>query len=253
MQVNPLTTSEQAIAAAAALGAEAARLRVLVAEAAAARRDDRLRLRQALVYPALVALLAILGTAWITTRDGPLIHDVEDAFRDPPIPTPRSGWPTVGLVGAGVAAAGTLAAAGLAAWLVRLFRRGARQGTVAARCDVLAELAASDGPADRGDRLARAIVADVDPDAGPLPPLAAYAVARDDVDGRASLLRSTAAFYHGLDERRRRAVRRAVPTGACCVAGLAVLLYGLALFRPLVGLVGTLAVPRDAVAAEDGP
>lgn len=242
-------TSEQAIAEAAALGADADRLRALVAEAAEARRDDRLRLRQALVYPALVTVLAVLGTAWVTARDGPLIHDVEDAFRDPPIPTPRSGWPQVGVAGAAVAATGVLAAAGLATWLGAVVRRDARAGQFAARCDVLAELSGSDCPGTVGDRLARAIVTDVDPDAGPLPPLAAHAVARDDVDGRARLLRSTAAFYRGLDERRRQAVRRAVPTATCCVAGLAVLLYGLALFRPLTGLVDTLAVPRDAVAA----
>ncbi|NBV52405.1 MAG: hypothetical protein EBR83_02550, partial [Verrucomicrobia bacterium] len=33
---------------------------------------------------AAVGVLAILGAAWITTRDGVLIHDVQDAFRDPP-------------------------------------------------------------------------------------------------------------------------------------------------------------------------
>lgn len=250
-------TSEQALTDAAAHGADAERLRALVAEAAEVRRDDRLRLRQALVYPALVAGLAILGTAWVTTRDGPLIHDVEDAFRDPPVPTPRSAWPQVGAAGVAVATIGVLAAAGLAAWLVALVRRDAAAGVLAVRCDVLAELSGSDCPGPVADRLARSLVADVDPDDGPLPPLAAHAVARDDVDGRARLLRSTAAFYRVLDERRRQAVRRAVPTATCCVAGLAVLLYGLALFRPLTGLVDTLAEPRDAVAAGrrmgDGP
>lgn len=255
--MHPPPASAQALAEAAALGADAERLRALVAEVAERRRDDRLRLRQALVYPVLVAVLAILGTAWVTARDGPLIHDVEDAFRDPPLPTPRSAWPQVGAAGAAVAATGVLAAAGLAAWLVALVRRDARAGSLATRCDVLAELSGSDCPGPVADRLARALVAEVDPDDGPLPPLAAHAVARDDVDGRAVLLRSTAAFYRGLDARRRRAVRRSVPTAACCVAGLAVLLYGLALFQPLAGLVDTLAVPRDAVVAGrpmgDGP
>jgi len=255
--MHPPAVSVQATTEAASLGADAERLRILVADAAEVRRDDRLRLRWALVYPALVATLAILGTAWVTARDGPLIHNVEDAFRDPPIPTPRSAWPQVGAAGVGVAATGVLAAAGLAAWLVALVRRDARAGSLAVRCDVLAELAGSDCPGDVGDRLARAIVVDVDPHDGSLPPLVAHAVARDDVDGRARLLRSTAAFYRGLAERRRRAVRRFVPTAACCVAGLAVLLYGLALFRPMAGLVDTLAVPHDAVAAgqqvEGGP
>lgn len=250
-------TSDQAIAEAAALGADAVRLRALVAEVAEARRDDRLRLWQALVYPVLVAMLAILGTAWVTARDGPLIHDVEDAFRDPPVPAPRSAWPQVGAAGAAVATTGVLAAAGLVAWLVTVVRRDAPAGPLAARCDVLVELSGSGCPGTVADRLARGIVADVDPDDGPLPPLTAHAIARDDVDDRARLLRATATFYRGLDERRRQAVRRAVPTATCCVAGLAVLLYGLALFQPLVGLIDTLAAPRDVVAGGhpggDGP
>jgi hypothetical protein len=151
-----------------------------------------------------------------------------------------------------VAVGGLLAAIGLTAWILRLGRRDARSGALAVRCDVLADLAAGDCPVAVGDRLACAIAAEVDA-AAPPPALVAHAVARDDVDARASLLRSTAAFYRGLDARRRRALRRAVPTVATCVVGCVVLIYGIALFRPLVGLVDALAAPRDGGAVRGGP
>jgi len=253
MPERPLTTCEQAIAEAVACGGDATRLEALVAEAAAVRRDDRLWLRQVLVYPAAVGVLAILGAAWITTRDGVLIHDVQDAFRDPPIPTPRAAWEAFDGVAVSVAVGGLLAAIGLTAWLLRLGRRDARSGALAVRCDVLADLAAGDCPVAVGDRLARAIAAEADAAAAPPSALVAHAVARDDVDARASLLRSTAAFYRGLDARRRRALRRAVPTAATCVVGWVVLIYGIALFRPLVGLVDALAAPRDGGAVRGGP
>ena len=253
MPERPLTTCEQAIAEAVACGGDATRLESLVAEAAAVRRDDRLWLRQVLVYPAAVGVLAILGAAWITTRDGVLIHDVQDAFRDPPIPTPRAAWEAFDGVAVSVAVGGLLAAIGLTAWILRLGRRDARSGALAVRCDVLADLAAGDCPVAVGDRLARAIAAEADAAAAPPSALVAHAVARDDVDARASLLRSTAAFYRGLDARRRRALRRAVPTAATCVVGWVVLIYGIALFRPLVGLVDALAAPRDGGAVRGGP
>ncbi|NBU40824.1 MAG: hypothetical protein EBS51_08465 [Planctomycetia bacterium] len=253
MPERPLTTCEQAIAEAVACGGDATRLEALVAEAAAVRRDDRLWLRQVLVYPAAVGVLAILGAAWITTRDGVLIHDVQDAFRDPPIPTPRAAWEAFDGVAVSVAVGGLLAAIGLTAWILRLGRRDARSGALAVRCDVLADLAAGDCPVAVGDRLARAIAAEADAAAAPPSALVAHAVARDDVDARASLLRSTAAFYRGLDARRRRALRRAVPTAATCVVGWVVLIYGIALFRPLVGLVDALAAPRDGGAVRGGP
>jgi hypothetical protein len=252
MPEHPVTTCEQAIAEAVACGGDATRLESLVAEAAAVRRDDRLWLRQTLVYPAAVGVLAILGAAWITTRDGVLIHDVQDAFRDPPIPTPRAAWEAFDGVAVSVAVGGLLAAIGLTAWILRLGRRDARSGALAVRCDVLADLAAGDCPVAVGDRLACAIAAEADA-AAPPPALVAHAVARDDVDARASLLRSTAAFYRGLDARRRRALRRAVPTVATCVVGCVVLIYGIALFRPLVGLVDALAAPRDGGAVRGGP
>lgn len=253
MHDPPLTTSERAIAEAAALGADVTRLRAAVAEATDVMRDDRLWLRQALVYPAFVAMLAVLGTAWIAASAAPRMYDVEDAFRDPPVATPESTWPRLDGSGATVAAAGVMLGIGLAVWIVRLVRHDAGSRAIAARCDVLAELVAGDCPADTGDRLTGEIMSDIVPAAPALPPLAAHALARVDSAGRAGLLRSTAAFYRGLDERRRRTLRLMVPTTACCVAGIAVMLYGLALFRPLVGLVDTLSVPFDAGTPEGVP
>lgn len=253
MPMENVTPAEQAIAEAVSLGADAVRLRAIVAEAAEARRADRAWLRWALAYPAVVLVLALVGTAWITVRDGALIHDVEDAFREPPIPTPQPAWPTVGSGDVAVASLAALGAAGLVAWLVRQGRRDAAAGIVAFHCDVLAELATGGCTRNTGETLARAIVADAGPVAAGCPPLVTHAIARDDSDGRVSLLRSTAAFYRGLEQRRRRTLEHVVPAAACCVAGLAVMLYGLALFRPLAGLVDTLAVPSDRVAREHGP
>jgi hypothetical protein len=173
------------------------------------------------------------------------MHDVEDAFRDPPVATPESKWPRLDGSVATVAAVGVMLGIGLAVWIVRLVRHHAGGRAIAARCDLLAELVAGDCPVAIGDRLAGEIMTEIVPAVPALPPLAAHALARIDTDSRASLLRSTAAFYRGLDERRRRTLRRKVPTTACCVAGIAVMLYGLALFRPLVGLVDTLSVPFD--------
>lgn len=251
MPMENVTPAEQAIAEAAALGADAARLRGLVAEATRARHGDRAWLRQALVYPALVLALALAGTAWITVRDGALFHDVEDAFREPPIPTPQPAWPRLGSGGVVVASLVAFGAAGLLAWLAWQGRRDADAGIVASRCDVLAELAKGGCTRDTGETLARAIVADAAPAAWP--PLVMHAMARDDGGERTSLLRSTAAFYRGLERRRRRTLERVLPAAACCVAGLAVMLYGLALFRPLTGLVDTLAIPRDRGVGEHGP
>lgn len=248
-----VTPVEQAIAEAASLGADAMRLRAIVTEAAEARRGDRAWLRRALVYPAIVLVLALVGTVWITVRDGALIHDVEDAFREPPIPTPQPAWPRFGSGDVAVASLAALGAAGLLAWLVWQGRRDAAAGVVASRCDVLAELAAGGCTRDTGATLARAIVTDAAPVSAGWPPLVMHAIAHDDSDRRVSLLRSTAAFYRGLEQRRRHTLERVVPAAACCVAGLVVMLYGLALFRPLAGLVDTLAVPSDRVAREHGP
>lgn len=250
---DPTTTSERALAEAAAFGADVTRLRAALDESAAGSRDDRTWLRRSLVYPAAVALLALVGTAWMAARVAPRMHEVEDAFRDPPGASPQSARPRLDGVDAGGAAAGVMLGIGMAAWIVRIGRCRAGERAVAARCDLLAELAAGDCPADVGDRLAREIMSGIDPGAPALPPLAAHALARVDSDGRASLLRSTAAFYRALVERRRRTLRRVVPTTACCVAGIAVMLYGLALFRPLVGLAEVLAVPLDADASEGAP
>ena len=47
-----------------------------------------------------------------------------------------------------------------------------------------------------------------------------------------------------LDERRRRRTRGLVPVVGCLIAGVAVLLYGVSLFRPMAGFADFLAAKR---------
>lgn len=221
--------------------------------AIAAARDDKLRLRFALGYPLLVCGLAVAGTLWVSLDTDPLIRDVEDSFREPPAPAFRPAWSGLGPLEATVLAGGALAAIGLTAWILRLRRGSAGLLTSAARCDVLADLVGSACPADERGRLAGEIVAAVAPTTAATPPLVAFAESQPDVDARAELLRATAAFYRGLDVRRRRRLGRIVPVVGSLVAGIAVLAYGLALFRPLAGLLESLAAPRDTLAARAAP
>lgn len=250
-RVAPVATrpdARVAIAAAASLGADGHALAAVLDDAAATLADDRWWLRLAITYPAIVAALALFGLAWITRTDGRLIRTIEATFHDPPSAAPVSPWPTFGPVDMAIAVAGMLAITALVAWLARLCRRDPDHAAAAVRCDLLAELTSCDCPGAERHRLADELLAGVGltgPSAAR--PLAALAEGEADVDARASHLRAVAMFERGLDHRRRRRVRRLVPVIGCLVAGVAVLLYGVALFRPMARLFDTIARPQAMV------
>jgi len=100
-----------------------------------------------------VTALAIVGTVWISLRNGPRIGGVENAFRTPPLAAPPAVWPTPGVPGAMLLAAALLTVVVLLARLRPAGRRGSHLAT-AAWCDLLAELAMTDRPATDRRRLA---------------------------------------------------------------------------------------------------
>jgi hypothetical protein len=235
----------RAIDKAAALGADGHALAAVLNDAAATLADDRWRLRLAIAYPLIVAVLALIGLAWITLTDGRLIRGIEATFHDPPSAAPVSPWPTIGPVEVAIAIAGMLAIAALVAWLVRLCRRDPDHAAAAVRCDLLAELTSCDCPEAERHRLASALLAGIgltSPSAAR--PLAALAEREADVDARASHLWAVAMFERGLDDRRRRRVRRLLPVIGCLVAGVAVLVYGASIFRPMARLFETIGKPQ---------
>jgi hypothetical protein len=225
----------------------------VVDEAAATVREDQVRFRLTLVYPVVIVLLAILGTLWTTTTNDWLIRNLAGSFHEPPITAAAGEWPRI-TPGQGMLMAGGIAVAvALAAWIARLGRLVGCHAGQAARCDLLAELAGSDlVPADR-DRLASELMQGIEP---PLHtaggPLIALVESEPDIDRRAATLRATAAFYRGLDDRRRRRARRLVPIVGCLIAGLAVLLYGVALFRPMTRLFESLAEVHEPIGRGGG-
>ena len=234
-------------------GGDEAPLRAVVDEAAATVRDDRAQFRLALVYPVVIGLLAILGTLWTTSTNVWLIRNLEGSFQEPPITAAAGEWPRI-TPGQGMLMAGGIAiAVALAAWIARVGRSLGSHVGQAARCDVLAQLAGSDlVPADR-DRMASELMQGIDP---PLHtnggPLVALVESEPDIDRRAATLRATAAFYRGLDDRQRRRARRLVPIVGCLIAGLAVLLYGVALFRPMTRLFESLAEVHEPIGRGGG-
>jgi len=234
-----------------ALGADGPALAAVLDDAAATLADDRWRLRLAIAYPLIVAVLALIGVIWITLTDGWLIRATEATFHDPPSAAPVSPWPPIGPAEVAIAATGMLAMVAAVAWLVRLSRRDPDHFAAAVRCDLLAELSSCDCSTSERHRLANELLAGIglaSPSAAR--PLAALVEREADADHRASHLWAVAMFERGLDDRRRRRVRRLVPVIGCLIAGVAVLLYGVSLFRPMVRLFETISRPQTMVPGE---
>ena len=245
--MDSAATISLGIDAAVACGADAAQLRAVVDQATATAHDDRSRFRLAIVYPALVAGLAIVGMLWTIPTNHRLIMGLEDSFLEPPIPPEHVAWSSITSADLGLAALGLLAGGGLAAWTLRRGCRDDRHAATAARCDLLAELAGCDCPPAARGRIADEILAGLDDAAPSTPPLVFLAESQADIDQRAALLRTTASFYRSLAERRRRRMQRLVPIVGSLFAGIAVLGYGLALFRPMARLLDTLAVAHHQI------
>ena len=231
------------------------RLKAIVETASATVRDDQVRFRLALLYPAVVIGLALVGMAWTLVVQQQLIAGLEAAFESPPIPAEAS-WPPVDLTAALLGLLGVVIAVALAAWTVRVSGTVGRHAGRAARCDVMAEIgsATNETPPGQREQLATAVVQTINlPTADTTSPLVRFAEAQGDIDSRAAPLRAVAAFYRSLDERQRQKARRLLPLAGSLIAGLAVLCYGVALFRPMTGLLVSLAAPQDPIGARGGP
>jgi len=240
-----LPALRRAIDEANALGADGHALEAVLDEAATTLAGDRWRMRLTIAYPAIIVMLALSGLIWVTLTDGRLIRELEATFHDPPRAAPVSPWPTMGPVEMTIAVTGTLTIAALAAWLARLARRDPDHFAAAVRCDLLAELTSCDCPATVRHRLANDLLAGVGlASPSTARPLGALVEREADVDARASHLWAVAMFERGLDDRRRRWVRRLAPVLGCLIAGVAVLLYGVALFRPMARLFETIGKPQ---------
>jgi hypothetical protein len=251
--VADLPGVREAVAAAIDRGADGQALLGVLDEAAATLRDDRLRIRLAVVYPAAVFVLALVGLAWSTLANGPLIRGVEDSFLEPPPAAPPSPWPTLGPMELAIAGAGGLAVASLVAWLVRESRRDTGHLATAVQCDVLAALSGCKGGTDEKHRLAASLLAALGLRERPAAAgLVASAESPADDDARAAQLWAVAMFERSLDERRRRRMRGLVPIVGCLIAGVAVLLYGVAVFRPMASFFDFLATPHDMLGGGRG-
>jgi hypothetical protein len=238
---------------AASRGADAGLIHGVLDQAAATARDDRLRLRLALVYPVVIAALAILGTLWTTATNDRLIRDLEESFREPPISAASTWWPIVSPTVSVLGGVGIVAAGLITAWIVRLGRSVGCHAGQAVQCEVLAELAPTDVAAEDRKRLATEIVGSLlplDAVADSWSPLVVVAEQEVDIDRRAANLRATASFYRALDARERRKASRLVPIAGSLIAGIAVLSYGVALFHPLAGLFDSLAAAHEPIGHE---
>ncbi|MBU6309785.1 MAG: hypothetical protein KJS77_08585 [Planctomycetes bacterium] len=252
--VADLPGVREAIAAAVERGADGPALLGVLDEAAATLRDDRLRLRLAVVYPAAVFVLALVGLVWSSLANGPLIRGVEASFLEPPPGAPPSPWPNLGPVELAIAGASGLAVIALVAWLVRGSHRDTGHLATAVRCDLLAELTACDTSTATRHRLAADLLAALGlAERSSATALVASAESPTDDDARAAQLWAVAMFERSLDERRRRRTRGLVPVVGCLIAGIAVLLYGVSLFRPMAGFLDFLAAPRGMIDGGRGP
>ncbi len=208
-------------------------------------RDERARRRLALVYPAAVLLLALLGTAWSTLSNGPLMRGVEGSFHEPPPSVAPSPWPRLDPADWSLMSMAFGAVVFLIVWGVRATRDGHGHLASAARCDLLAELASIDGLKQGHNRLADDLLAAIGlTDRPSARRLANVTMASDDIDDRAQGLRALGLFERSLDERRRRRAHRLVPIIGSLVAGIAVLFYGVAIFRPMTRLFESISVPQ---------
>jgi hypothetical protein len=252
--VADLPAVREAIAAATDRGADGQALLGVLDEAAATLRDDRGRFRIAVIYPTAVFMLALVGLVWSALANGPVIRGVEDSFLEPPPAAPPSPWPTLGPVELAIAGVGGLTVVALVAWLVRESRRDTSHLATAVQCDLLAELSACEGSTATKHRLVASLLAalglaDCPSSAG----LVASAESPADIDARAGGLRAVAMFERSLDERRRRRMRGFVPIVGCLIAGVAVLLYGVSVFRPMASFLDFLAAPHGMIDGGRGP
>jgi hypothetical protein len=242
--------ANRGIEEAAGLGADAGFLREVVEQALTTAQADRARFWLAIVYPAAVSCLAILGMVWTTATNDRLIRDLDVSFREPPTPAVQTGWSPMLPAAAVLAGVGIALAGVLAAWMMRLGRSVGCHASKIVRSEVLGELeATAASPADR-KRLVTEIlrsIGSVVPITESDSPLIEAAEHEADIDQRATNLRATAGFYRSLDARARRKAGRLVPIVGSLIAGLAVLFYGVALFGPMAGLFESLAVAHDPI------
>ena len=208
-------------------------------------RDDRALVRLDMVYPAAVACLAAAGTVLIAVLLGPVIAATEDAIVGPSgrvrfdsrVVREAIGWPIV--IGLGLAAA-----AGALFFVDRDRRHARRRRSAALVCGTREAFATAGCDRAVEDTIVAATVADVDDSGGPtMPPLAAWAADITAPDKRAAALGVAARYYRTVERQACRRTRQWPAVVGSLVAGFFVLVYGIAVFKPLSDMMLSISRP----------
>lgn len=231
---------------------------VLTALQADARLDRTERWRQWIdaAYPLLVCGLALAGILSLSAWYGPLVGAVSESLSRPRAGTRFDAGPVIAAVRGPATLVVAVAGVGAAALLMRAAARRAADRRAATLAAVVERALVSAPAATQGQgATSKQIMADLVPgaDGGPgAPPLLAHAVAEHDPAKRADALATVADHYRRVTEWRCRRRPRFPVLYGTCVAGAAVLLYGLALFWPLVTLVYEVAARPPVEVWEGG-
>jgi hypothetical protein len=223
-----------------------------------ARSDRSERWRQWIdaAYPLLVCGLALAGILSLSAWYGPLVGAVSESLSRPRAGTRFDAGPVIAAVRGPATLVLVLAGMGAAALLMRSAARRAADRRAATLSAVVERALVSAPAATQGQGATpKRIMADVVPGAtGGLgaPPLLAHAEAEQDPAKRADALATVADHYRRVTEWRCRQRPRFPVLYGTCVAGAAVLLYGLALFWPLVTLVYEVAARPPVEVWEGG-
>lgn len=208
-------------------------------------RADRDWGRLDLVYPAVVACLAAAGTVLIALLLGPVFMATEEAIVGPTgrirfdsrVVREAIGWPI--LIGLTVVAiVGTLVLAD------RDRRWSRRRRSAALACGTREALASAGCDRASEEPIVADAIADVGESGGPVaPPLAAWAAGVPAADERIAALRVAARYYRSVERRASHRARHWPALVGSLVAGLFVLVYGIAFFKPLSDMMVSISRP----------
>lgn len=226
----------------AAAGADVRQLLGFLERMAALDRRRRWDSRMAISYPVGICLCAAIGIGVLAFVQDPslnsLAEPIQMAMPEPEVaPTPvfdAVAWPV------GIAA--VVVAAVLAMWRAtrqRQFEMSRRWAAVACELDAISSACQLSG------EKRESILLDLQPVTGvatarPLPPLARFAQQHPSGPQSAGL-RELASFYHETTDAVSQRRVRLLPVIGAMIAGVAVLLYGIALFVPLTRLFESMA------------
>lgn len=245
-----------AVLATAAAGGDGHAVLTALLDDARSDRSERWRQWIDAAYPLLVCGLALAGILSLSAWYGPLVGAVSESLSRPRAGTRFDAGPVIAAVRGPATLVLVLAGMGAAALLMRSAARRAADRRAATLSAVVERALVSAPAATQGQgATSKQIMADLVPGADGglgIPPLLAHAEAEHDPAKRADALATVADHYRRVTEWRSRQRPRLPVVYGTCVAGAAVLLYGLALFWPLVTLVYEVAARPPVEVWEGG-